>query len=338
MMCHASPETVADKGRERLRAVKPDGVVCRALAWPKVPSPGGHDPDRRARRPSSRRSVPRRVPPRPRRHGDGLRGHGHPARAHGRRQGDAPDAGRGPRVRQPLRPRGPLRRPAEPPERGRRSTTRARTTNSSTSSWSTSHGQTAARPAARARPAVARGRARRGRADARRARRRARRRHRSTATSSPRTSWSRSAGTVKVADFGLARAAAASTVSQATQGVLIGTVAYLSPEQVERGVADAALRCVCGRHRAVRAAHRAYRRSPARPRCRSHTGTSTRTCRPRRGSCAGLPPVMDALVRAATNRDPELRPADAGRLLDLWRGAPGPRWVAATSQTTARRR
>ena len=44
-------------------------------------------------------------------------------------------------------------------------------------------------------------------------------------------------GRVKVADFGLARAVATSN-SSATQGVLIGTVAYLSPEQVERGEAD----------------------------------------------------------------------------------------------------
>ena len=46
-------------------------------------------------------------------------------------------------------------------------------------------------------------------------------------------------GRIKVADFGLARAIASSTTSAATQGVLIGTVAYLSPEQVERGIADA---------------------------------------------------------------------------------------------------
>jgi serine/threonine-protein kinase len=46
-------------------------------------------------------------------------------------------------------------------------------------------------------------------------------------------------GRVKVADFGLARAISAATSSAATQGLLIGTVAYLSPEQVERGVADA---------------------------------------------------------------------------------------------------
>ncbi|MGV1008455.1 MAG: Stk1 family PASTA domain-containing Ser/Thr kinase [Dermatophilaceae bacterium] len=45
-------------------------------------------------------------------------------------------------------------------------------------------------------------------------------------------------GTVKVADFGLARAVT-STTTTGESGVLLGTVAYLSPEQVERGVADA---------------------------------------------------------------------------------------------------
>jgi serine/threonine-protein kinase len=44
-------------------------------------------------------------------------------------------------------------------------------------------------------------------------------------------------GRVKVADFGLARALASSDAS-ATTGVIMGTVAYLAPEQVERGEAD----------------------------------------------------------------------------------------------------
>ena len=44
-------------------------------------------------------------------------------------------------------------------------------------------------------------------------------------------------GRVKVADFGLARALEANGES-VTQGMIIGTVAYLSPEQVERGEAD----------------------------------------------------------------------------------------------------
>jgi len=46
-------------------------------------------------------------------------------------------------------------------------------------------------------------------------------------------------GRVKVADFGLARAITAGTSSTATQGVLIGTVAYLAPEQAEQGLSDA---------------------------------------------------------------------------------------------------
>lgn len=45
-------------------------------------------------------------------------------------------------------------------------------------------------------------------------------------------------GRVKVADFGLARAIATSTSTGLTQGLLIGTVAYLAPEQVESGTAD----------------------------------------------------------------------------------------------------
>ena len=44
-------------------------------------------------------------------------------------------------------------------------------------------------------------------------------------------------GEVKVADFGLARAITNQTATSQT-GVLLGTVSYLSPEQVERGVAD----------------------------------------------------------------------------------------------------
>lgn len=45
-------------------------------------------------------------------------------------------------------------------------------------------------------------------------------------------------GAIKVADFGLARAVSAAS-STATQGLLIGTVSYLAPEQVTHGQADA---------------------------------------------------------------------------------------------------
>ncbi|MEY4347779.1 MAG: hypothetical protein RIS43_198 [Actinomycetota bacterium] len=45
-------------------------------------------------------------------------------------------------------------------------------------------------------------------------------------------------GRVRVADFGLARAIVDTESTALTRGVLIGTVAYLAPEQVERGQAD----------------------------------------------------------------------------------------------------
>jgi eukaryotic-like serine/threonine-protein kinase len=45
-------------------------------------------------------------------------------------------------------------------------------------------------------------------------------------------------GRIKVADFGLARAMIDSGSQAATRGVLIGTVAYIAPEQVTRGTAD----------------------------------------------------------------------------------------------------
>ena len=48
----------------------------------------------------------------------------------------------------------------------------------------------------------------------------------------------RSDGEVKVADFGLARAASTQTTTSQT-GVVLGTASYLSPEQVELGVSDA---------------------------------------------------------------------------------------------------
>ncbi|HQV90380.1 MAG TPA: Stk1 family PASTA domain-containing Ser/Thr kinase [Phycicoccus sp.] len=44
-------------------------------------------------------------------------------------------------------------------------------------------------------------------------------------------------GVVKVTDFGLTRAVSSQTVTSAS-GILLGTVAYVSPEQVGRGVAD----------------------------------------------------------------------------------------------------
>ena len=120
-------------------------------------------------------------------------------------------------------------------------------------------------------------------------------------------------GRVKVADFGLARAVTSQTHT-ADEGVLYGTVAYLSPEQVERGIADArsdvyaaglmlfelltGTRALQGDSPIHIAFQHVHADIPA---------PSERV--------PGLPPELDHLVAVATHRDPDQRPRDAGEYL-----------------------
>ena len=114
---------------------------------------------------------------------------------------------------------------------------------------------------------------------------------------------------VKVADFGLARSAAAgATISLA--GMIVGTASYLAPEQVRSGVCDARsdvyssgivlFEMLTGSKpftgdSPIQVAYRhAHDRVPA---------PSTLV--------PGLDPALDALVVRATSQDPEGRPGDA---------------------------
>ncbi|HVW80922.1 MAG TPA: Stk1 family PASTA domain-containing Ser/Thr kinase [Mycobacteriales bacterium] len=152
-------------------------------------------------------------------------------------------------------------------------------------------------------------------------------------------------GRVKVADFGLARAVAGSTVTT-TGSVLFGTAAYLAPEQFEHGTADERsdvysagvlmFELLTGRtpfegDSAYAVLHQHASQDVPAP--------STRA--------TGVPPQIDALVTWATSRDPAQRPANAGELhasltdvrdkLGLHAAVPGLPVTATTplTQTTA---
>ncbi len=124
-------------------------------------------------------------------------------------------------------------------------------------------------------------------------------------------------GAVKVADFGLARAVTSQTVTSSS-GMLLGTVAYLSPEQVERGVADprsdvyaaglVLFEMLTGgkAFTGETPIHVAYQHV--------HGGVPAPSTR-----VSSVPPELDELVAEATARDPDERPEDAAEFLGLLR-------------------
>ncbi len=119
-------------------------------------------------------------------------------------------------------------------------------------------------------------------------------------------------GVVKVGDFGLVRALASAGTTSSS--VILGTVAYVSPEQVATGATTSSgdvysagillYEMLTGRtpyigDTALSVAYRHVNDDVPRP----------SELRP------GIPPALDELILRATRRDPSQRPADAARFL-----------------------
>lgn len=120
-------------------------------------------------------------------------------------------------------------------------------------------------------------------------------------------------GRIKVADFGLARAVASSGMT-ATSGLLMGTVAYLAPEQVETGLATV-------RSDVYAAGVMLWETLTGAPPYSGETQIAVALSHVNQDVPApstvveGIPVGLDDLVRRATCRDPAGRPADAGAFL-----------------------
>jgi len=123
-------------------------------------------------------------------------------------------------------------------------------------------------------------------------------------------------GRVKVADFGLARGALLGTTMTAESSIILGSVSYLSPEQVQRGVADSrsdvyatgivAFEMLTGEkpflgETPIQIAYmHVNERVPA---------VSTKR--------SDIPPALDQLISKATSSNPDDRPRDAREFLSL---------------------
>jgi beta-lactam-binding protein with PASTA domain/serine/threonine protein kinase len=117
---------------------------------------------------------------------------------------------------------------------------------------------------------------------------------------------------IKVADFGLARAA--SRASHTQTGMLIGTAAYLAPEQVARSVSDSRTDVYAAGVMLFEMLTGVQPHTGETPLAVAHKHVSD-VVPPPSSVVPGLPPSLDALVAMATNRDPDYRPGDAGQFL-----------------------
>lgn len=119
-------------------------------------------------------------------------------------------------------------------------------------------------------------------------------------------------GTVKVTDFGLARAVEAAA-STSTRGMLLGTMAYVAPEQVDDGPVDERTDVYAAGLLAFELLTGTVPFAGGSP--LSIAVRRTHEDVPPPSMMTSVPAELDELVLWATRREPGARPADAGVLL-----------------------
>lgn len=121
-------------------------------------------------------------------------------------------------------------------------------------------------------------------------------------------------GRIKIADFGLARGELIGSTMTAESSIILGSVSYLSPEQVQRGVADArsdvyavgiiAFEMLTG--------EKPFLGDSPIQIAYMHVTQEIPSLRTKRKE---VPEDLDGLILQATNRNPDKRPSTAGEFL-----------------------
>ena len=116
-------------------------------------------------------------------------------------------------------------------------------------------------------------------------------------------------GRIKIADFGLAKGPLLGTTMTAESSIVLGSVSYLSPEQVQRGIADARSDVYSAGITAfeIFTGEKPYAGAEPIQIAYMHVNERVPLMSSKR---SGIPPELDQLIYRATNSDPDARPRD----------------------------
>jgi serine/threonine-protein kinase len=118
-------------------------------------------------------------------------------------------------------------------------------------------------------------------------------------------------GRIKIADFGLAKGPLLGVTMTAESSVILGSVSYLSPEQVQRGIADARSDVYSAGITAfeIFTGEKPFAGEEPIQIAYQHVNERVPLMSSRK---SGISPELDQLIHRATNSDPDARPKDAG--------------------------